>query len=570
MRLFGRRGRLRSGRLFEVGAGLLVDDAHRQLDLAAVVVAQDLDLDPIAFPNDVGRLVDPRLGELRNVDEAILRTEEIDEGAELDSFHHRSVVNLADLRLRGDRLDPVDGRLDLRAVARRDLHRAVVLDVDLGPGLFHDLPDDLAARADHLANLVGRDLHRLDARRKLAELGSGPGDRLAHLAQDMHAAVTRLGQRLAHDLLGDAGDLDVHLQRSDAFAGAGDLEIHVAEMVLVAENVAEHGEPRALENEAHRDAGDRALERHPRVHQRQRRAADRGHRRRAVRLGDLRDDADRVGEFGRGRQHRTDRPPGELAVADFAPAGRAHAAGFADRIWGEVIVEQEPLLVGAVEGIDILLVLAGAQRRDHERLGFAAGEQSRAVGAGQHADLGLDRAHGGQIAAVDASLIIENVPAHDLGLGVVERFGDLVGREFGLRAVRRQRRHDLRLNGVDGGVALLLLRQRISGAQIGLADLHDRLFDRRSIVRGELPRLLGGLFSEPDDRLDYWLECGVAGHHRFQHDVLAELLGFRLDHQHRVRGAGDDQIERRVLHLLDRCVHPDFAFDDPDPRRPDR
>ena len=189
-------------------------------------------------------------------------------------------------------------------------------------------------------------------------------------------------------------------------------------------------------------------------------------------------------------------------------------------------MEQEPLLIGAVEGIDILLVLAGAERRDHERLGFAAGEQSRAVGAGQHPDLRLDRAHGGQIAPVDASLIIENVPAHDLGLGVVERFGDLVGREFGLRALRRQRRHDLRLDGVDGGVALLLLRQRIGGAQIGLADFQHRLFDRRTVVRGELPWLLGRLFGEADDRLDDRLERGVTGHHRFQHDVLAELLGF--------------------------------------------
>ena len=34
---------------------------------------------------------------------------------------------------------------------------------------------------------------------------------------------------------GHAGDLDVHLQRSDAFAGARDLEVHIAEMVLVAE-----------------------------------------------------------------------------------------------------------------------------------------------------------------------------------------------------------------------------------------------------------------------------------------------------------------------------------------------
>ena len=169
-------------------------------------------------------------------------------------------------------------------------------------------------------------------------------------------------------------------------------------------------------------------------------------------------------------------------MADLAPAGRAHAAGLADRIGREVIVEQEPLLVGAVERIDILLVLAGAQRRDYERLGFAAGEQSRAVGAGQHTDLRLDRAHGRQIAPVDAALMVENVPAHDLGLGVVERFGDLIGREFGLCALRRQRRRHLGLDSVDGGVALLLLGDRIGGAQIGLADLQHCLFDRRTIA----------------------------------------------------------------------------------------
>ena len=55
----------------------------------------------------------------------------------------------------------------------------------------------------------------------------------------MHAAVARLGERDPHDLLGNAGDLDVHLKRGDAFTGAGDLEVHVAEMVLVAKDVGE-------------------------------------------------------------------------------------------------------------------------------------------------------------------------------------------------------------------------------------------------------------------------------------------------------------------------------------------
>ena len=103
-------------------------------------------------------------------------------------------------------------------VGGRDLHRAVVLDVDLGAGLFHDLADHLAAGADHFADLVGRDFQRLDARSMLAKLGAGGGERLGHLAQDVQAAVLGLAERDLHDLFGDAGDLDVHLQRGDALS----------------------------------------------------------------------------------------------------------------------------------------------------------------------------------------------------------------------------------------------------------------------------------------------------------------------------------------------------------------
>ena len=287
-------------------------------------------------------------------------------------------------------------------------------------------------------------------------------------------------------------------------------------------------------------------------------------------LGDLGDDADRVGELGGRRQHRMDGAPGELAVADFAPAGGAHAAGLADGIGREVVVEQEALLVGSLERVDILLVLAGAERRDHERLRLAAREQGRAVGARQNADLGEDRAHRRQIAPVDAALVVEDVPAHDLGLGVVESLGDCLGGEFVGPALGQQRGRHLRLDRVDGGVALLLLRDRIGGAQIGFADFEHGLLDRGLVGGDELARLLGGLFGEADDRLDHRLERGVARHHRLEHRLFGKLLGLRFDHQHRVGGAGDDEVERRFLHLLDRRVDLDLALDVADARRADR
>ena len=284
-------------------------------------------------------------------------------------------------------------------------------------------------------------------------------------------------------------------------------------------------------------------------------------------LGDLRDDADGVGEFGRGRQHRANGAPGELAVPDFAPARRAHAARLADRIGGEVVVEQEPLLIGPVERIDILLVLARAERGDDHRLRLSTREQSRTMGAGQHPDFGQDRAHGGQIPPVDAALMVENVPAHDLGLSLVEGLRNLAWRKLRIGARGRERAKHLRLGGVDGGVTLLLLRDRIGGAQIGFAGIHHRFLDRGVIVRLEIARLLGGLLGQTDDRLKNRLEGGMAGHHRLQHRVFGELLGLRLDHQHGVGRACDDEIERRILHLLDGRVHPDFALDEADARR---
>ena len=97
-----------------------------------------------------------------------------------------------------------------------------------------------------------------------------------------------------------------------------------------------------------------------------------------------------------------DRAPGQFAVADLAAAGRAGAAGFADRIMREVVVQHERLFIRPLQRVDELLVLGGAERGHHQSLGLAAGEQRRAVGARQYADFRHDRTHGLEVAAVDA------------------------------------------------------------------------------------------------------------------------------------------------------------------------
>src|SRR6516165_9749266 len=197
---------------FEILASRLVDHLHRESHLAALVEPEQLYLDPVAFLHDIGDLLDPPRRKLADVHQSIAGAEKVHEGPEVHDLDYSAVVDMADLGLGRDRFDPVDRRLHGVAVGGGDFHRAIIGDVDLSSRLLDNLANDLAARADYLANLVDRDIEHLDPRRMLAQLRAMLGQRLGHLSQNVHAAFPRLAERDMHDLLGDAGDLDVHLQ----------------------------------------------------------------------------------------------------------------------------------------------------------------------------------------------------------------------------------------------------------------------------------------------------------------------------------------------------------------------
>ena len=287
-------------------------------------------------------------------------------------------------------------------------------------------------------------------------LPRGPVSVFCHLAEDVHAAAVRLLERLAHDLRGDAGDLDVHLQRGDALGRAGDLEVHVAVVIFGAHDVREHGVLAGLlvHDEAHRDAGDRRAQRHAGVHHRQRAAADRGHRRRAVRLEDVGHDADRVRERFFGRQHRQQRALGERAVADLAAAGPAQELHFAHRERREVVVQHEPAVHLALDRLDLLLIVRRAERHRDERLRLAAREHGRAVDAGQHADLGPDGPDLVELAAVEPHALLEHFVAQHLFLQLLE---DGLGLDLALHFAFGNVGDRVLEYLVDGAVALELL-----------------------------------------------------------------------------------------------------------------
>ena len=121
-------------------------------------------------------------------------------------------------------------------------------------------------------------------------------------------------------------------------------------------------------------------------------------------------------------------------------------------------MKQEGFACDPLERIDILLVIAGAERGHDQRLGLAAGEQRGAMGAGKDTDLAHDGTDVGEAAAVDPGAGLDDVAAHDLLLDMLEGAGDLLG--IDLRAFRREARQHALLDLVDLEVAFFLLAIR--------------------------------------------------------------------------------------------------------------
>ena len=555
--------------MLDVFTGFLIDAAHRQADLAAFVHAEALHPNLVAFIGNVGDLRGAADLKFGDVHQTVAARHEIHEGAEIHDLDDLAAVDLARLRLGDDGLDPVDGLLTGFGIDRRDLDRPVVFDIDLGTGDFADLADDLATGPDDFADLVLVDLESDDARGVLRNAFAARRDRLRHFAEDVQTALLRLGDGRAHDVFGDGRDLDVHLQRGDAFLGSGNLEVHVAQVIFVTQDVRQDRNAVVFLDQAHGDTGAGLRQRDTRIHQRHRGAADGGHGGGPVGFGDLGDHADRVGEVFLGRHDRVQRAPGQLAMADFAAARGTHAARFTDRVGREVVVQHEVLTGFAVQRVDDLLVLTGAQRGHDQRLGFTAGEQGRTVGARQDADFTDDRADLIGLAAVDAFAGLQDVAANDVLFQVLEQ----LCRQRDVQLFGLDLRQGLGLGGGNRFNAVLLLLNRIGGTQRIHRDFAQTGVDRGNvrIRRRQFERLFRRRFRQIDDQVDHRLDFAMREHDGFQHGFFRQLLGFGFDHQDAFLGAGNDEIQAAVfLDLGHGRVGDQFTVDIADTDAADR
>src|ERR1017187_1198320 len=384
------------GRGYFLSRHFLVAVFHRGLPRephpALFVHPEAFDRNVVADLDDVLGFLDAEIGQFADVNQAVLAGQKFDERAEFLDRDDLAAIDFSDFGFRRHAGDGVER--DLHAFRRdgENVHRAVVFNVNFTAGFLDEAFDVLAARSDERADFCGVDLDRLNARRVFADFLARFGECLGHFGENMHARDAGLFNRLNHHAMRNALELEVELETGDALFRPGNFAIHVAVIIFPADDVGEElvfGDFLVRVEfgaDADADAGHRTDHRDARIHQCQRAAANARHRGRAVGLHDLAGDADGVGII-LGRNHRFDAALGERAVADFAPAGTADASGFAHGEIREVIVQDEFFLGSAAGvGIKFLRVVAGAERGQRERLGFAAAEQRRTVGARQNAD----------------------------------------------------------------------------------------------------------------------------------------------------------------------------------------
>src|SRR5208282_2715652 len=326
-------------------------------------------------------------GQFADVNQAVLAGQEFHKTAEFLDSDDLAAVNLPDFGFRRHAGDGVERNLHAFRRDGENVHRAVVFNVNFTAGFLDETLDVLAARSDERADFFGVDLDRLNARRVFADFLARFGERFGHFSQDVHPRDAGLFNRLGHDGVRQSLQLQVKLETGDALSRAGNFAIHVAVMIFPADDVGEElvfgNFPVRVQFGADADADARhgANHRNACVHERQGAAANARHRGRAVGFHDLAGDADGVGII-LGRKHRLDAAFRQRAVADFAPARTADAAGFTDGEVRKVVVQDEFFLAAAAGvGIKFLRVIAGAQRGQREGLGFAPAEQRRTMGA---------------------------------------------------------------------------------------------------------------------------------------------------------------------------------------------
>ena len=246
-------------------------------------------------------------------------------------------------------------------------------------------------------------------------------------------------------------------------------------------------------------------------------------------------------------------------MADLAPARRAQGPRLADAERREVVVQHEGPVVLALQRVDPLLVLAGAQGDDGEGLRLPSREQRRAVRARQDAHLARDRPDVRRAAPVGPLAALQD---HLADFGVFEVVEHQLHVAFAIRVVLlpeslHRRRHDL-------------IQAFLAGALVGNEDrfpdlrgrqrLHRRRQSRIDLLGHHLPLGLAAHRHQLLDHRDDPLDLHVRSLDRRDHDVLRQAVRPAFHHHDGIRRPGDHQIEIALFQHAQDGIDHEFPF----------
>ena len=277
------------------------------------------------------------------MDQTVLAGKHFHEGPKGHRICNLASVDRSDLYLGKHVLDHLLGALQRLCLGGVNMHRPVILDIDLGSRLGLDALDVLSTRTDQFPDPIGINFHGLDPRSVLAELAD-LGNCLGHGFLHLGAAFLGHMHRGLEDIHRDSPQLQVELEPSDSFTGSTEFPVHVAVEVFATDDIHEQFVllqiPIIVEvrHETDRDPTYGTLQRHPGLQEGHRPGTHGGHRGRAIRFEHFRCNTDRIGKlFHVGN----DRRKGTLAkspVSDLTPVQTTKTTRLTHREWWEGVV----------------------------------------------------------------------------------------------------------------------------------------------------------------------------------------------------------------------------------------
>ena len=433
--------------------------------------------------------------------------------------------------------------------------------------------DNLTAGANDSTDEVFGNIEAGDARSVGLKVCTRSGHALADLIEDKHTSLVCLCQCVLENLVAQTIDLDIHLAGGETVAGTGGLEVHIAEVVLIAEDVAQDGifGTFAFGDKTHSDAADGFLDGYTGIHECQTAGANGSHRAGAVRLEDIADYAYGVGEVF--RHHVLEGAASQVAVTNLATTYAALCLSFAGSEGREVIVQQEAVSTLYQCLINDLLIAAGTQCYGRERLCLAAGEDAGSVRSGQGAYLAPDGTDVGGLTAIQTLTFVQYGAAHSLFLYIVvvavHHGGNLVHLDaeslgagghiiqtLGLEVLAYLREHRLAVVLVGVGAGSLCVSASVTVVMNSLLQL---------VVVHLMAVFAFYLLAIFLHHLQLCLALGldslVGGADGIQHDAFGHFLHLALYHHDVIQRSGNYQFEVSVLALLEGGVDDELAVD---------